>query len=325
MVKDGRMPSTINLNRFDLVTLRLYVAAVDAGSLSAGAQRFGISTAAASKRIAELEAHLGTQLLVRGKKGVVPTAAGQAFLSHVVTVVADVERLALAMDDYRRGAGGSLRIWANPSAFAGFLPGLLARFLAEHPAVMVDLEETLSQEAVSAVTAGTTELAIIGENTPLEGLHSIVCDIDELILLLPIGHPLARAGSVDFVQAVGLDLIGLSRSTSLMRQIAALADSIGRALKIRVQVRNFDAVCRMVAAGIGVAIVPRAAGAPHLASLGLVMVRLVGMPVMRRLLLAMRDPATLSPPAKDFVELARQRSAGLGQGAPLQQTIINPA
>lgn len=306
------MPSPINLNRFDLVTLRLYVAAVDAGSLSAGAQRFGISAAAASKRIAELEAHLTTQLLVRGKKGVVPTAAGQAFLQHVVPVVADVERLALAMDDYRRGAGGSLRIWANPSAFAGFLPGLLASFLADHPAVTVDLEETLSQEAVRAVTESVTELAIIGENTPLDGLHSFVCDIDELVLLLPAGHALTHAERVDFAQAASLDLIGLSRSTSLMRQTAALAESIGMSLKVRVQVRNFDAVCRMVAAGIGAAIVPRAAGAPHLTSLGLRMVRLVGMPVTRRLLLAMRDPNTLSLPAKAFVALARRRMEGAG-------------
>ena len=301
------MPSPINLNRFDLVTLRLYVAAVDAGSLSAGAQRFGISAAAASKRIAELEAHLATQLLVRGKKGVVPTAAGQAFLQHVVPVVADVERLALAMNDYRRGASGSLRIWANPSAFAGFLPGLLARFLAEHPAVTVDLEETLSQEAVRAVTESLTELAIVGENSSLDGLHGFVCDIDELVLLLPAGHALAHAECVDFAQATSLDLVGLSRSTSLMRQTAALAESIGKSLKVRVQVRNFDAVCRMVAAGIGAAIVPRAAGAPHLTSLGLRMVRLVGMPVTRRLLLAMRDPNTLSLPAKAFVALARQR------------------
>lgn len=310
MVKDRCMPSSINLNRFDLMTLRLFVAAVDGGSLSAGARRFGISAAAASKRIAELEAHVGTQLLVRGKKGVTLTASGQSFLQHGMQVVADIERLALAMDDYRRGVGGSLRLWANPSAFAGFLPGLLARFLADHPSIMVDLEETLSQEAVRAVAVGTTELAIIGENTPLEGLHSMICDVDELALLLPLGHPLARAEKVDFGQAVDLDLVSLSRSTSLTRQIIELAASIGRSLKIRVQVRNFDAVCRMVSAGIGAAIVPRAAGAPHLKAQGLVMVRLSGIPVTRRLLLVMRDPLKLSPPARDFVALAKERLSG---------------
>lgn len=305
------MVSALNLRRFDLVSLRLFVAAVDAGSLSAGALQFGISAAAASKRIAELEAHVGMTLLVRGKKGVAPTAAGQAFLAQATQVVAEVERLALTVDDYRRGAGGRLRLWANPSAFAGFLPGLLARFLATHAAVMVDLEETLSQEAVRAVVNGATELAIVGENTPLEGLHSFVCDCDELVLLLPVDHELAHQKFVDFRAAVELNLVGLSRSTSLMRQIAFLGESVGRPLRVCVQVRNFDAVCRMVSVGIGAAIVPRAAGAPHVRSMGLAMVGLRGIPVKRRLLLAMRSPDHLSPPAHDFVDLARERALTL--------------
>ncbi|SDG75604.1 LysR family transcriptional regulator [Propionivibrio dicarboxylicus] len=306
------MPSSVNLSRFDLVTLRLFVTAVDGGSLSAGARRFGISVAAASKRMADLEAHVGMALLLRGKKGVVPTAAGQALLEQAIRVIAEVERLALTLDDYRRGAGGSLRIWANPSAFAGFLPALLARFLVGHPSVKVDLEETLSQEAVRAVVAGTTEVAIVGENTPLEGLASFVCDVDELVLLLPAQHALARRTTVSLREAAALDFVGLNRSTSLMRQIAALAGSVGCALKVRVQVRNFDAVCRMVSAGIGAAIVPRAAGAPHVRSMGLALVQLDGIPVSRRLLLATRDPASLSPAARAFVELARQR---LSEGA----------
>ena len=302
------MPSPINLNRFDLISLRLLVAALETGSLSAGAQRLGISTAAASKRIAELEARIGTQLLARGKKGVTPTEAGLIALQHATQTVSDIERLALALDDYRHGIGGSLRIWANPSAFAGFLPALLARFLADSPSVRVDLEETLSERAVRAVLTGKTELAIVGENTFLQGLHAFVCDADELVLLLPRSHPMARAGVIEFAQAITLDLVALSRQTSLTRQIAALAEDTGNNLKIRVQVRNFDALCRMVSVGIGAAIVPRAAGMPHLDSLGLAMIRFAGRPIQRKLLLAMRDMQTLSTPARSFVTLAEQRS-----------------
>lgn len=303
------MTARINLNRFDLVSLRLFVAVVDGGSLTAGAELFAISTAAASKRISELEAHVGTPLLVRSKRGVAPTAAGQALLLHASGIVAGVEQLALAMDDFRRGAGGHLRLWANPSAFAGFLPQLLADYLATHPSVVPDLEETLSNEAVHAVLRGGTELAIIGANTPAEGLETFVCDVDELVLLLPLGHPLAQAKSIGIAEAATLNLVGLSRATSLMRQIASEARAAGQALKVRVQVRNFDAVCRMVASGIGAAIVPRAAGAPHVRSMGLALIRLTGIPTERRLLMAMRSRSLLSPPALAFVELAEQRMA----------------
>jgi len=305
------MSSPINLNRFDLVSLRLFVAAVDGGSLTAGADRFGISVAAASKRIAEIEAHVGSPLLVRSKRGVVPTAAGRTLLQHAAEIVAGLEQLALAMDDFRHGARGHLRLWANPSAFAGFLPRLLADYLASHPNVAIDLEETLSLDAVRAVARGGAELAIIGSNTPTDELETFVCDVDELVLLLPLGHPLAKLATVDIETALTLDLVALSRVTSLMRQIATVADSVGQTLKIRVQVRNFDAVCRMVSAGIGAAIVPRAACAPHLTSMGLIMIRLTGMLTERRLLMAMRDRSTLSPPAQAFVGLAEQRMAVL--------------
>lgn len=113
----------INLHRFDLLTLRLYVAVVDAGSLTAGSRTLGLSLAAASKRVAELEQHCGVTLLVRSKRGVTPTPAGQSMYHHAVDVVARLEHLALAMDDFRSGATGQLRLWANNSAFAGFLPG----------------------------------------------------------------------------------------------------------------------------------------------------------------------------------------------------------
>jgi DNA-binding transcriptional LysR family regulator len=309
MVKDQSMPSSINLSRFDLISLRLFVAAVDGGSLTAGADHFGISVAAASKRIAELEAHVGSTLLARSKRGVVPTAAGQTLLQHAAEIIAGLEQLALAMEDLRHGAGGHLRLWANPSAFAGFLPRLLADYLETYPKVAIDLEETLSHDAVLAVARGGAELAIIGGNTPADGLESFVCDLDELVLLLPAGHPLARMTTIDIETALSLDLVGLNRVTSLMRQVATAAESIGQRLKIRVQVRNFDAVCRMVSVGIGAAIVPRAAGAPHLTSLGLAMIRLTGMSTERRLLLVMRKRTSLSPAAQAFVALAEQHMA----------------
>jgi len=308
------MAHPINLNRFDLVSLRLFVATVEGGSLTAGAGRFGISLAAASKRIAELEAHVGTTLLVRGKRGVAPTAAGRALLRHAIELTAGVEQLALTMDDFRRGAGGHLRLWANTSAFVSFLPRVLATYSATHPAVMLDLEDALSEDAAQAVVTGAAELAVIGANTPAERLQTFVCDVDELVLLVPASHELARAGSVAMREVLALDIVGLARATSLMRQVAAAAATAGRALKIRVQVRSFDAMCRMVAAGLGVAILPRAGAEPHLRSMGLRALHLQGMPTERRLLLAMRDRALLSAPARGFVDLALESLSPAASG-----------
>ena len=164
----------INLNRFDLASLRLYVAVVDAGSLTAGADRFGISLAAAGKRIAGLEQHCGMALLERSQRGVTATSNGQTLHRHAIEVVARLEQLAVAVEDFQCGTAGHLRLCANPSALGGFLPQLFAQSVAHHPDVKIDLEDALSEQAVRALTVGTAEVAIIGDNTPIDGLATLV-------------------------------------------------------------------------------------------------------------------------------------------------------
>jgi DNA-binding transcriptional LysR family regulator len=299
-----------NLNRFDLTTLRLFVAAVDAGSLTAGAERLDLSLAAASKRVAELESHIGTPLLERSKRGVVPTAAGSTLLLHAVEMVARLEQMALVMSDVRAGLAGHLRLWANTSALGGFLPALLAAYCKTHPNVVLDLEDAISEDAVRGVLRGAAELAVIGENTAAEGLHTLVCDIDELVLLLPPGHALSSSGGSTGVALADLlehDLVAFGRTTSLTRQLASAAESVQRPLKLRAQVRSFDAMCRMVAAGLGLAVLPRKGALPYAHALGLQISPLKGMPTERRLLLAMRRRDGLSAAAQALVSMVQAR------------------
>lgn len=299
---------TINLARFDLTTLRLFLMVVEGGSLTAGAASFGISVAAASKRVAELESHVGQALLERSKRGTAPTAAGRTLQRHAIELVGRLEQLAVAMDDFQRGASGHLRLWANTSAFGGFLPNLLAVYVKAHPDVVIDLKDVLSEDAARAVSNGTAELAVIGENTLIDGLQSIVCNTDDLMLLVPSTHPLARRKRVSLAQALEHNLVALGHATSLTRHIASAADAAGCRLRVRVQVRSFDALSRMVAAGLGIAILPRAGAAPHAMAMGLRLVPLEGPWVQRRLLLAMRDRQQLSGPARALVDLAERRA-----------------
>lgn len=316
----------INLNRFDLASLRLFVATVDAGSLTAGAERFGISLAAASKRIAELEAHCGYALLERSKRGASVTPAGRTLYRHAIEVVVRLEQLALAMNDLQRGSQGHLRLWANSSAFGGFLPRLLAAYSTAFPEVTIDLEETLSEDAARAVASGSAEIAVVGENTPVEGLQTFVCDTDELVLIVPNAHPLATRQTVEFAHTLDYDFVTFARSASLTRLAGAAAEATGRQLRIRMQARSFDAMCRMVGAGLGIAVMPRAGAGPHAAPFGLRLLRLSGMWTQRRLLLAMRDRESLSGPARAFVEIVEQHAAAQADTvAPQAASVASPA
>lgn len=297
----------INLSRFDLISLRLFVAVVDSGTLTAGAERFGISLAAASRRIAELEHHCALPLLMRSRHGVTATTAGQSLHRHALDLIAQLERLALAVNDMQVGAGGHLRLWANPSAFGGFLPDLLAEYVRLNPEVRIDLEDSMSEDAVRAVFAGTAELAVIGENTPCEGLETLVCDIDQLVLMTPRGHPLAGSEAVAFERALDFDFVTLGLTASLTRRIGSAAEATGRILSIRIRARSFDAIARIVAAGIGVTILPRAATSLYSSALGLPVMALQGVDMQRRLMLAMRKRDALSAAALMLVELVEAR------------------
>jgi DNA-binding transcriptional LysR family regulator len=298
----------INLNRFDLVSLRLFVAVIDGGSLTAGADRFGISLAAASKRIGELEQHCGLSLLQRSQRGVTATADGQTLHRHAIEVIARLERLAQAVDDLQSGASGQLRLWANPSAVGGFLPDVLARYARLHPRVRIDLEDALSEDGVRAVQKGVAELAVIGDNVPCEGLETFVCNIDQLVLLVPSQHRFASMHSVPVQHAVEEDMIALARTASLTRKLIAAAEASGRSVRIRVQVRSFDSMCRMVACGLGLAVLPRAAAALYADALGLVVTQLDGVEIERRLLLAMRQRSALSIAAAALVKMIESES-----------------
>jgi DNA-binding transcriptional LysR family regulator len=300
----------INLSRFDLVSLRLFVAVVDAGSLTAGAERFGISLAAASKRIAELEQHCGVSLLQRTQRGVTATGDGQTLHRHAIEVIARLEQLAQAVDDFKSGATGHLRLCANPSAFGGFLPRVLAEYASRYPKVTIDLEDAHSEDGIRAVQKGLAELAVIGDNVPSEGLETVVCNVDRLVLLVPKNHALARQSRVTADQAFDHDLVTLARSASLTRKVMAAAEAVQRTPRIRVQVRSFDAMCRMVACGLGVAILPRAAAALYAEALGLAQVDVEGAATERVLLLAMRRRAELSPAAAALVEMMEAEDPG---------------
>jgi DNA-binding transcriptional LysR family regulator len=298
----------VNLGRFDLVSLRVFSAVVETGSLTAGAMRFGISLAAASKRMVELERDLGAPLLTRAKKGATPTPAGQTLYRHVQRLIGDLESMALAMNDYGHGVESHVRLWVNTSAVNGFLPGALKAYIAAHPATKIDLEEALSDAVVRAVASGAADLGIFSDNIPAAGLETVACDTDQLVLLLPRKHVLATRKRVRFSEAMDYDFIGLERSASLLRLLGSAADTLGRPLKVRVQVRSFDAMCHMIAMGIGIGVLPRAAAMPHVASMNLAHVQLNESWATRHLLLGWRSSGTLSKPARALAEVILGRA-----------------
>lgn len=292
----------MNLHRLDLVSLSLFVLVVRTGSISKGAALAHLAVGAASKRMSDLEAAVGAPLLERHSRGVTLTAAGEALHRHAQRIMSDVDQLAADLSDHARGVLGVVRLWANTSAITQFLPGELAAFAAAQPGIRIELNEADSHDVVLAVLEGRADLGIFAERTPALGLQTLHYRDDRLVLVVPPGHPLARRRRLAFAEAMDYDFVSLSGQTSLAQRLLQEGGQIGKPLRIRIQVRSFDAMCQMVAAGLGIAVLPDAAVQPLVKALGLRKLELSDAWVDRELLLGLRDVTAVPRPVRLLLE-----------------------
>ena len=174
-----------------------------------------------------------------------------------------------------------------------FLPADVSSFVRANPGIRIELEEEDSSEVVLAVLDGRADFGIFADRTPAFGLHQMNYREDLLVLVVPQGHPLGRRRTVRFEEAIEYDFVSLPKGTSLAKRLQAETNALGRNLKMRLQVRSFDAMCQMVAAGLGVAVLPREAIQPHLRSMNLRQIELQDAWASRRLLIGLRDASAV--------------------------------
>lgn len=291
--------------RYDFTDLNLFRHIVEAGSITHGAARANLALAAASTRIRKMELAFGTELLVRGRGGVTPTQAGRTLLQHARGILAQTERMQEDLSPYARGLAGQVRVLSNTNALTEFLPETLSSFLMSHPDISVDLEERLSDEIVGLIAEGTGDIGIVAGTVDYGGLHTFPFRSDRFVLVVSNQHPLAASKSVAFVDVVDYDMIGLDRASAIQRFLADRAARIGRAIKLRVQLRSFDAICRLVEANVGVGIVPETTVQRTMRNMAISAVQLTDPWAQRDLTICVRDVEALPPYARQLVDHLR--------------------
>ena len=291
--------------RFDIPDLSLFRHVVEAGSITQGAARANLALAAASTRIRNMEDAIGAPLLIRNRQGVTVTQAGRTLLQHARTILAQAERLREDLGAYSGGFFSQVRILSNTNALTEFLPDVLSSFLAAHPHVSVDLEERLSDEIVGMVGEGVADIGIVAGTVDTSRLVTFPFRSDRFVLVVSRDHPLARREKAAFVEVLDYDFVGLDRASALQRFLADKASRIGRPLKLRVQLRSFDGVCRLVERNAGIGIVPETTMRWAARSMAIKAVDLTDTWALRDLTICVRDVASLSPFARQLVEHMR--------------------
>jgi DNA-binding transcriptional LysR family regulator len=292
--------------RFDLVDLQLFIAVADARSITAGALRAHLALASASARIKGLEAALGTALLKRGRRGVELTAAGESLLDHARIIIHNVDAMRGDLAAYASGMRASVLLLTNTSGLSEHLPKALAAFLREHPDINVDVEERESTDIAAAIASGAADLGFAAEHALPDNVERFLFSEDRLTVVAARRGEFSGRRQIDFTELADRDFVGLTNSTALQVHIARHAARLGMRLRFRARLRDFDAICRMVAAGVGIAVVPEAAAKRCVRSMPLTMIRIRDGWANRKLAICARSFKSLSRPAKQLVEHLRE-------------------
>jgi len=291
------MKTQLNPARVDFVTLKLFCAIVQSGSITKGANICNLALSAASRRISEFEETVGAALLDRSVKGVTLTPVGHAVMQHALRLFQGFEQLSNELSEYSKGVKGHVRLWANMSALTEFLPSALASFLKTHPAIQVEVEEQLSGDIVRALLDGIADIGVFAEGPVTSGLDTKVMGRDQLVIACSKSHSLSKRKTISFEECLEYDFVGLNRGSSLLELTSRNAEKLGKQMRLRIQVRSYDAMCQMIAVNLGIGVLPLEACAPQIKALDLKVVHLDDSWSNRNLLLAIKSNTTQPPAA----------------------------
>lgn len=284
----------------DVRSLALFARVAEVRSISKAAKSSHIALAAASRRITLLEHAFGVRFFERSVHGATLTPAGGVALKHARQILGQVDQMRSEVEEYAKGRSGRVRLMANASVISQYLPDDLARFAKTANGVGVSFEECTSGEIVQALHDFATDVGIVMEGVSLKGLTAFDYRSDRLAAIVRRDSPV-RGKSVSFLSLLDHDLVGLDASTSITRVLSDKAAAAQRRLRLRVQVKSFDALCKMVAAGLGIGILPEGVARPYAAGVKLRVVPLSDPWATRRMYVCVRDLVTLPAISRKLV------------------------
>jgi DNA-binding transcriptional LysR family regulator len=308
----------LNLGR-----LQVLCEVVNRGSFSAAAAALSYTQSAISQSIARLEEETGTTLVVRDRRGVRATTAGAALVGHADAIFTSVEAAEAELAAVLGIRSGRLRVASFPSAGATLMPLAVARFRQAHPGVALTLAEGEPEEIAPRVRLGEFDLALLFEfpgvrERPGVGLRSVTLIEDPMDVALPADHPLAAKPALTLADLRDQKWVQTSASSPCARHVVRSCLAAGFEPDVAFESDDYETVQGLVAAGVGVALIPR-----------LALTRVHSEIVVRAL--APRSPARkvtvatlvgpgVAPAAKSMVALLREIARGYAQSSPASRS-----
>ena len=284
--------------------LRVLSEVVGRQSFSAAAEALSYTQSAVSQSIARLEAETGTTLVIRDRGGVRPTAAGQTLVEHAEAIFAQVEAAEAALAAVLGLRGGRLRVASFPSAGATMMPQAVASFRARHPGVALTLAEGEPEEIAPRLRAGEFDLALLFEfpgvrERPGAGLRNATLLEDPMHVALPADHPLAAKPALTLADLRDQEWVQTSAASPCARHVVRSCLAAGFEPHVTFESDDYETVQGLVAAGVGVALIPRLALTR--VHLGIVVRALAPRSPARKVIAATNPGPGVAPAAKTMI------------------------
>jgi DNA-binding transcriptional LysR family regulator len=284
--------------QLDLTTLRLFVEVSESRNFARAAQRQHLVGSAVSKRMAALEAQVGTPLFVRQRHGVALSPAGETVLEYARAMLAQAHKAEQAMAAYASGVRGQVRLLATASVMSESLADDIVAFmrLPQHAGIKVDVEERFSPEVARGVREGHASLGIGWNTIELQGLRTTAYRSDHLGIVVPSDHPLAGARQVAFARTLAWEQVSLPATSAVQALLERTATESGQAFHSRAMVR----------AGLAICVAPREIFRAAQHTRGLRWVGLTDAWATREFVICYRQPEQLSAAARLLVAHLRR-------------------
>lgn len=289
-------------HKFDLTSIRLFLAASHLGSFAAAAKAVNLVPSAASRRLTEIEEEVGAVLFHRRSTGVVLTSAGAEVQRHFAGLVGSYERMWVALDDLSSGVRGLVRVWATSTSLTNDFSTRLKSFLDQHKNIRVEIEERTDMQVVQSIESGVADLGLFSSHQHSPEIDKVDFSRDRVVVVVPESHPLLSAQKVDFAEIARYEFVGWDDGVALGSMMQSLSASNEIVMKVRLRVRSLGALCSMVKAGLGVGVAPSPQVLGEAAKFGLQTVCIDGEWALRVVYIGFRAQAGLSPASRMLLE-----------------------
>lgn len=288
----------------ELAQLEAFLQVAHHKSFSRAAEALFLTQPSVTARIQSLERELGERLFERSGRTVTLTDAGLAFLPHAQRALTAVQEGADAIDAVRHGDVGNIRLGASSSIGTYLLPPLLKRFRERRPRVHIHLVTGQSEDVIEQLLTGVIHIAIcrLSAHPELESVHLYN---DDLVLVVAPDHPFAQRSGVTLAEAGQEPFLFFEKSSSYYTLVLSVFLRAGVSPESTIELDSFEAMKRMVEAGLGITLLPAVAARHELEERRLVSVPIVDMeqPPQRQVGVHFLRNRRFAPPVREFLDL----------------------